>query len=47
MAAIKSGTLEKARRRVRLVVSSPNQRSIRLSQLELVSTLADCAYRNH
>ena len=38
MAAIKSGTLGKESRRIRLVVSSLNQRSIRLSQLQLVGT---------
>ena len=39
MAAIKSGTLRNTPRRIRFVVSSPNQRSIRFSQLELVGTL--------
>jgi hypothetical protein len=38
IAAIKSGTLGKESRRIRLVVSSLNQRSIRLSQLQLVGT---------
>src|SRR5207237_10248548 len=36
MAAIRSSTLKKESRRILLPVNSPNQRSIRFSQLELV-----------
>src|SRR5215472_17754251 len=38
IAATKSGTLKKVPRRMHWVVSSPNQRSTRFSQLELVGT---------
>lgn len=36
IAAIKSSTLKKESRRILLLVSSPNQRSIKFNQLELV-----------
>src|SRR5207244_645197 len=38
IACLSSGTLPKESRRILLLVSSPNQRSTRLSQLELVGT---------
>ena len=38
MAAIRSSTLQKESRRIRLLVNSANQRSIRFNQLQLVGT---------
>ena len=38
MAAMRSSTLRKESRRMRLLVNSANQRSMRFSQLQLVGT---------
>ena len=43
MAMIRSSTLRNESRRMRLLVNSANQRSIRFSQLQLVGTVDDKA----